>query len=399
MEASTQSAPESLEATAAWLVDGARSAVSSQDVLQELCERLVAGGLPVWRVAVFIRTLHPSIMGRMFLWRQGAKVEVLAAPYQMATDQAFRLSPIVRVAETGETIRRRICEPDCPLDFPILKDLAADGVTEYLAAPLNFTDGERHIATFTTQRENGFSSQDLADLGRILPALARVAEVRGLRRVAINLLDAYVGHDAGEKILAGKILRGGAETIRAAIWLSDMRGFTKLADQAPPERVLERLNAFFDCLAPAIEQHGGSVLKFMGDGLLAIFAANGDVSDDDARARALAAAQLARENVEAFNADGGAEPYGALRFGLALHFGEALYGNIGGGSRLDFTCIGPAINLAARVEKVASRLGRTVVASRAFAEPLKEKFVSLGVFELAGFQAPQELFGLPDEAA
>ena len=238
---------------------------------------------------------------------------------------------------------------------------------------------------------------EFASLTYLLAPLARIAEVRALRRIAINLLDAYVGHDAGERILSGKIFRGDSERIRAAIWLSDMRGFTRLTDRLPPERVIDRLNAFFDCLLPAIEAEGGDVLKFMGDGLLAIFRAGDESFDDEARRRALKAAAAARANVRALNDGGDAGEFGTLRFGLALHFGEALYGNIGGGSRLDFTCIGPAINLAARIEKVAARLERTVVASRAFAGGLAEEFEPLGAFELAGFQERQELYGLPDE--
>jgi adenylate cyclase len=395
MPEAIKEADDGLEATAAWLVDGARSAVSAESALDELCRRLVAGGLPLWRVAVFIRTLHPSLMGRGLYWRANEPIEVFDAPFEIATQDAFRVSLFARVATTGEAIRRRLCDPACPRDFPLLREFDAEGVTDYLAAPLRFTDGQCHVATFSTRLEVGFTAQNVADLERMLPALARVAEVRTLRRTAITLLDAYVGHDAGEKILAGKIQRGDAETIRAAIWLADMRGFTRLADQAPPEQVIERLNAFFDCLARAIEQHGGYVLKFMGDGLLAIFPARGESGDQDARVHALSAAEQACANVRAFNA-GCAQP--ALRFGLALHFGEALYGNIGGGSRLDFTCIGPAINMAARIERIAARLGRTVVASRAFAEPLAGAFEPLGAFELPGFQERQDLFGLPGDA-
>ena len=283
-------------ATAAWLIDGARSAASSEAVLGELCDRLAAGGLPLWRVAVFVNTLHPSIMGRMFLWRAGEGLKVMNASYALAEDEVFRTSPIVVVGRTGEPIRRRLADPACPIDFPILAEFRADGVTDYLALPLRFTNGECHVATFTTRQEGGFTAENAADIESILPPLARVAEVRALRRVAANLLDAYVGRDAGEKILAGRIKRGDSETIRAAIWLSDMRGFTKLADSAPPEKVIERLNALFDCLAPPIEAHGGSVLKFMGDGLLAIFAARSGDGDAEARAkRARRGARSARQ--------------------------------------------------------------------------------------------------------
>ena len=136
---------------------------------------------------------------------------------------------------------------------------------------------------------------------------------------------------------------------------------------------------------PPIEAEGGEVLKFMGDGLLAIFRIAADAELDAVRARALRAARRAEANIAALTAGGGPD----LRFGLALHVGEALYGNIGGGARLDFTCIGPAVNMAARLEKIAARLSRTVVGSAAFARDLTDDFVALGEFELAGFREPQ----------
>jgi adenylate cyclase len=179
------------------------------------------------------------------------------------------------------------------------------------------------------------------------------------------------------------------------IWLSDMRGFTKRADSMAPAALIELLNLFFDNLVPAIEAEGGEVLKFMGDGLLAIFHIADDGELDAVRARALRAARQAQANIAALRTLDGAPD---LRFGLALHVGEALYGNIGAGARLDFTCIGPAVNMAARLEKIAARLGRTVVGSAAFASDLPEEFVALGDFELAGFREAVTVYGLREEA-
>ena len=299
---------------------------------------------------------------------------------------SYLTSPVVRVQTTGETIRRRLANPDCPLDFPFLAELREEAVTDYLALPLRFTNGEIHAATFTTRQPGGFTAEQIAAIEAIVPPLARVAEVSALRVTAINLFNAYVGRDAGERILSGRIRRGDSETIRAVIWLSDMRGFTRRADVMAPTALIELLNLFFDNLVPAIEAEGGEVLKFMGDGLLAIFHIADDAEIEQVCARALRAARQAEANVAALPV---AEDGEALRFGLALHVGEALYGNIGAGSRLDFTCIGPAVNMAARIEKIAARLGRAVVASATFARHLPEDFVALGDFELAGFREPQ----------
>ena len=391
--------PDELASAIAWLADGARSAARSQDVLAELCARLVDCGLPLWRVAVFVRTLHPLLMGRSFVWRPDSEVVVSEAPFQLADDTEFLTSPVQRIYKTGKAIRRRLADPDCPDDFPFLAELRAEGISDYLALPLDFTNGEIHVATFTTRQPQGFSAEQIAALEAVGPPLARVAEVRALRVTAISLLNAYVGHKAGEHILAGRIRRGDVEAIHAVIWLSDMRGFTRRADTMAPASLIELLNLFYDKLVPPIEAEGGEVLKFMGDGLLAIFRIADSADADAACARALRAAKAAEANIAALSGDGSDEPGEALRFGVALHVGDALYGNIGAGARLDFTCIGPSVNRAARLEKIASRLGRVVVASSAFARRLPEEFVALGDFELAGFREPETVFGLRDEQA
>jgi adenylate cyclase len=397
LDASPAVQPAALATAIGWLADGARSAIRSQDVLEQLCLRLIDSGLPLWRVAVFVRTLHPLQMGRSFVWRPGREVEVSEAPFQFLDDTMFLTSPVQRIYLTGEAIRRRLADPDCPDDFPFLEELRAEHVTDYLALPLNFTNGEIHVATFTTHEARGLSREHVAALEAIGPPLARVAEVRALRVTAISLLNAYVGHQAGERILAGRIRRGDVEDIRAVIWLSDMRGFTRRADTMAPASLIELLNLFYDNLVPAIEAEGGQVLKFMGDGLLAIFRISESAEPDAACASALRAAKQAQKNIAALANAGLGDTGEALRFGLALHVGEALYGNIGAGARLDFTCIGPSVNLAARLEKIASRLGRTVVASAAFARRLPGEFVALGDFELAGFRQPETVFGLRDE--
>jgi len=381
-----------IRAVVDWLIDGARSAPLPQQVLAQLSERLVACGIPLWRVAVFVRTLHPNVMGRRLLWRPDAEVEVTEAAYELLETELFRDSPIARVYQTGEAIRRKLADPDCPDDFPVLADLRAEEVTDYLASPLVFSNGDIHAVTCTTRQPGGFTDAQMAGIEAIMTPLARVAEIRGLRRMASNLLDTYVGHDAGERILAGHIRRGDIEEIHAAIWLSDMRGFTALADGLPPRVLIDLLNRYFDCQVPVILDHGAEVLKFMGDGLLAIFAIAGD--EAEMCKRALAAARQAQANV----AELASSAMPGLSFGLALHIGEVLYGNIGSGNRLDFTCIGPAVNFAARIEKLTGQLGRAILASEEFARHAPGEFAALGEFTLPGFSAAQEVFGLADEA-
>src|SRR5580658_3502160 len=374
-----------------WLAGGALSGTNSDDVLAELCQRMVACGIPLWRVAVFVTTLHPDIMGRRFLWQADSGVTTSNALFAVLETEDYRKSPFTTVYATRTPLRRHLSDPDCPLDFGIVRDLRAEGCTDYAAFPLLFTDGTVHAVTWSTKAPGGFTPKQFADIEAIIAPLARVAEIRALRRTAGNLIDTYVGHQTGERILSGKIRRGYVEAIRAAIWLSDMRGFTTLSEQLPPQALIDRLNLYFGCQVPAVLDHGGEVLKFMGDGLLAIFpiAAQSDVAE--VCRRALECARAFRGRIAELPRSDDAD---AIRFGLALHVGEVMYGNIGGGNRLDFTCIGPAVNLSARLEKVAAKLGEAVVASAEFAGHCPAQFRSLGEHAVAGFTAPQPVFGM-----
>jgi adenylate cyclase len=260
-------------------------------------------------------------------------------------------------------------------------------------------DGSVHGATFTTRHPGGFTDAQIAVLESVVAPLARVAENRTLQRTATTLLDTYVGNHAGARILAGQIRRGDTTTINAAIWLSDMRGFTSRADHLPPPTLVDLLNRYFDCQVPAIQRHGGQILKYMGDGLLAIFAIapNGDNTHEICDTALAAACEARAAIATSFSAKGGDSGHG-LRFGLALHVGEVLYGNIGSGNRLDFTCIGPAVNLAARIEKVSGEIGRTILASEEFARHFPSRLAPVGEFVLRGFETARTVFGLADEA-
>ena len=379
-----------IAAIADWLIDGARSAVAPQQVLAVLCERLVAAGVPLWRAAVFLRTLHPEIAGRRFIWRQGEDVDISDLPYEGLQQPEYRDGVFLRVVETAAPVRRRLDAAPGTADSAVAQ-LREQGATDYLASPLVFSDGTIHAATWATKQPGGFAEEDIAVIEAIVTPLARVAEIRAAQRVASTLLDAYVGHHAGERILSGRIRRGDTQTIRAAIWLSDMRGFTALADRLAPAQLTELLNLYFDCQIPAILERGGEVLKFIGDGLLAIF----PIGDDAGIAASCAAGLAAALEARAAIADLAVAE--RVRFGLGLHVGEVLYGNIGSGNRLDFTCIGPAVNLVARLEKLAGRLGRTVLGSAAFAVHSENALMPVGAFRLPGIRGTQRVFGLDDE--
>jgi adenylate cyclase len=381
-----------------WLIDGGRSSPVPGDMMDSLCRQLIAAGIPLFRVAFYIRTLHPDIFGRNFIWKPDAPVQIGTADYDILDSPQFLVSPIAIVTREGREVRARVDDPESAR-YPIVDDLRAEGVTDYIALPIKFTDGSAHTTSWTTRQEGGFTDEQIGALRSIMAPLSRLVEVIGLRRVATTLLDVYVGNRAGEKILGGQIRRGHTESMNAAIWLSDLRGFTALSDRLPPETVVDILNQYFDCQVAAIKAHGGEVLKYMGDGLLAVFPIDEYVGDSqDVCAHVLEAARETRAGVEAMQYPVG-DTIERFRFGVALHVGPILYGNIGGGSRLDFTCIGPAVNLAARLEKLTSRLRRTIVASEGFAGICSGGWRDLGEFPIAGFSRAQRVYGLFDEEA
>lgn len=379
-----------------WLIDGGRSATSPTRFMAECCERMVVAGLPLWRVGVFVRTLHPDIFGRNFIWKPGAEVEVGTVDFGILDSPDFHSSPLIIVFQQGREVRARIDDPASER-FPIVHDLRAEGVTDYIALPLFFTDGSIHASSWTTKQPGGFTDDQLAALRGLITPLSRVVEIINWRRMAASLLDTYVGNRAGERILGGQIRRGHTETMNAAIWLSDLRGFTSLSDRVPAETVVDVLNNYFDCQVAAIRNRGGEILKYMGDGLLAVFPIDEYVGDEQhVCSNVLEAAHESRASVAELQYPIG-DAIERFRFGVALHVGRILYGNIGGGNRLDFTCIGPAVNLAARLEKIASKLGRTVVASEGFAGICRGGWSDLGEFPVAGFSKAARVYGLMDE--
>ena len=380
-----------------WLIDGARSATSPIRLMAETCERLVAAGMPLWRVAVFVRTLHPDIYGRAFFWRPGAEVVMNPAGFEVQDSPEYRRSPLAILYDTAREVRYRLDDPESRR-FPFFDDMRGEGVTDYIALPLLFIDGSTHGSSWTTKQPGGFGDDELAALRAIVRPLTRIIEIVNLRRTSLSLLDNYVGNSAGERIIGGQIRRGHTDTLHAAIWLSDLRGFTALSDRLPAETVVDILNHYFDCQVSAIRDHGGEVLKFMGDGLLAVFPiAEADGDSRRVCGQVLEAARESRASVAALNYPIG-ETVERFRFGVALHVGKILYGNIGGGNRLDFTCIGPAVNLAARLEKIAGRLNRTIVASEGFAGICAGGWAELGEFPIAGFTRAERVYGLADEA-
>jgi len=389
-----------IEPVVDWLVAGAPGAPLSQDILLRLCERLVECGLPLARSAVFVTTLHPNVMGRGFYWREGAtEVDVGEAPYSVLDSEEYKKNPVARVVESAEEIHRPLYDPACPDDFTMLAGLREDGITDYIIQPLDFTDGQIHAASYSTKQPGGFTAAELAALRRVRPALSRLAEVMALRRISRNLLDAYLGHQSGEKVLAGKIRRGDGEDIHAVIWFCDLRDSTPLADSMTRAEFLGLLNVYFECMGGAILDGGGEVLRYIGDAALAIFPVDLEkASYADTCAQAVAAAQDAVGRMAKVNEERAAAGERELGFGIGLHLGDVMYGNIGTPERIEFSVIGAAANEAARIEGMTKLLGTNFLVSEEGARHLDGDWHSLGKHALRGVGDEIELFVPPGEA-
>jgi len=299
-----------------------------------------------------------------------------------------------RVCDGRETLRRRLDRPDDELDFGVLIELRERGGTDYIALPIDGAYAAAYMLTFVTDRPHGFSDNELADLARVGQRLSIIADRHNQWWITHNLLCAYLGANTGPKVLTGQIRRGTGMELTAVLWSSDLRGFTERSDRLPSERMIAILNALFEAQAAEIRGHGGEILKFIGDGLLAIF----PIAETDAVAAIAKTAVAAARNAIAAVArladhpamDG--EP--PLDIVIALHVGTVHYGNIGADDRLDFTVIGPAVNLVSRIENAAKMLGQPIVVSAELAAAL-DGVVSLGRHQLRGLTVPQELFA-PD---
>lgn len=373
-----------------WLTEGAPPSRLPRDVLLETCRRTVAAGLPIHRVGVFVRTLHPNTVGRAFIWQADKHaVEMTEAGNDLLDSEAFLKSPIRKVMAENVEVRRRLDDPACPMDFPVLEDLRRDGATDFVAVPLRFIDGEVHAASFATRRAGGFRDDELAALRRLLAPFTRMVEIFGNMQKARNILAAYLGPSAGEKVLAGQIRRGDGQDINAVIWFCDLRDSTPLADSMSRREFLALLNDYFECvLGPVLEQQG-QVLRFIGDAALAIFPVGERPAE--ACAKALAAAREAIVRMGKLN-QARSRP---LRFGIGLHLGELTYGNIGTPTRIEFTVIGAAANEAARIEALCKVLQVDLLVSEEVARALPQPWRSLGLHTLRGVGDKMELFTLP----
>jgi adenylate cyclase len=389
--------PSATQTAAEWLIREGRDLPDSKSVLGGLCRKLTDTGFALHRLSVSTRTLHPQVLAIGYVWRRGeTEATETMREHGILESPLYLQSPIRAIFEGAPEIRRRIEAPETPMDFPILHDLKEEGVTDYLALPMKFSRGRMNTIAIATDRPGGFSNRELAEFADLVPLLALVLEVKETKRMAATLLEIYLGRDAGRRVLGGLIKRGDGITIAAALWYCDLRGFTALSERLPRDELIELLNEYFGCMAGPVHAHGGDVLKFIGDAMLAIFPIADDLDRDRACLTALAAAKEALAHLDSLNEARRAAGQPVLEVGLALHTGAVMYGNIGAPDRLDFTVVGPAVNLVTRLEDLCEPLGQRLLASARFASPCGLQLRSLGRHRLKGIEEEQEVFALPE---
>jgi adenylate cyclase len=382
-----------------WLLGEGRRIVRDAEFFDALCWRLVGAGLSVSRVSLSVFTLHPQTVGLNFRWWRDRHVtEVLRVGYGVQQTADYFESPIRSVIEDGATVHFHLADSEATARYPLLAKLRDGGATGYFACPVTFFNGRHQATTWTTDRPGGFTDADIAQIAAIVPVLAVVIEARSMHRLAGTLLHIYLGRTAGQRILDGDIRRAQGERMSAIILASDMRGFTSLSDRLPGEDLIALLDDYFDAVAAPVQAHGGEVLKFMGDGLLAIFPLGG-CTPADAAESALAAVDESFARIAGLNAERRAGGRNEFRIGIGMHLGEIILGNVGAVDRLDFTAIGPAVNLACRLETLTKRLGRDLILSHDFAGACRRSLVSLGFHPVKGLSEPEEVFGLADHSS
>jgi adenylate cyclase len=394
--------------TSGWLTQAGLAGMAETDIVNGFSERCVAGGLPIARAHVFIDTLHPVHEGRLFRWGHAANELALqeygrTGPVQgggtaedaLAADR-WQKSPFYRMLQTGESLLRRRVTSETETEFAAIAEIRAFGMTDYVAIINRFAAegviGEMDCvySSWATRNPDGFNDHHIAALQRLAPYFALAIKSVALTRMTSTLMDTYLGADAGQRVLSGRIMRGIADRIDAVLWFSDLRGFTRITDTAP-EQAIPLLNDYFDVIFSAVRGQGGSVLKLIGDGALAKF-------DGEDRAlgckAALSAVIAARRGIAELNRRRAADGNPVTDMYVGLHVGEVFYGNVGSRYRLDFTVIGPAVNEVSRIAAMCRSVDQPVLMSKAFADvdDIRRKLVSVGRYALRGVAAPQELF-------
>ena len=384
------------------LLETATRSDDPADLINLACAGMLDLGLPLWRLSVGIQTIDPTIRAVSYVWLRNEGLSRLTTPYVPGpdNDEPYLRSPIYALVRDEQTQRHwRLDRGEGCADIPLLDELRAEGATSYFMHIVRF-GGEIAAAVpgvaiaIATDRPGGFTEGDLARFYAVMPAVGLASYRYMLARVSSAILGVYLGERTARRVLAGEVRRGTGRAIEAAILLADLRGFTSLAGREPPARVVAWLDQHLEAVGEAVAAQDGEVLKFLGDGLLAVFPADETVTSDEACRRALTAAEQALAATTALNADRRDKGEPELAMDVVLHYGEVVYGNVGAARRLDFTVIGPTVNEASRIEALCAELGQHLLLSAPFASRCGRATTSLGRFALRGCPGETEVVAL-----
>jgi adenylate cyclase len=363
---------------ARWLITEARLSLAPLELIDRFCHKLVEFGVPLWRLRAGQRLANPLASAWGVIWtRDGSDTHEYVVARTMLSTGAYYGSPFQHVVERRQTFRRRLLDLG-ERDHQVLHEMAAAGGTDYFAVPLEYGDGSVQGLSLVSDAKDGFADAHLELIERLRQPLAAALEPTAMRRSSASLLRTFLGDGPADAVLAGAIKRGDRRHIDAAILFCDLRGFTGMSERLHEADLFAALDRYFEAVVEAVRSGGGDVLKFLGDGVLAIFPV-GASRTDSCRAAFEAVAEARERLAGAAAADGT-----PLAFIATLHVGQVVYGNIGSPDRLDFTVLGPAVNLVSRLEGLAKELDRPLLCSAAFAAALDAPLASIGRFAPKG---------------
>ena len=379
-----------------WLFSQGRLIDADVDFVHQLSQRLVDCGAPIDRLVVTLLTLNPQFVAVTCRWTSDSnQVHRSETERYIRDTDRFIGSPLQQLFDTEKRVRQRL--DDLPEDaHRAYTEQAEEGYTDYLALPVLFAGGLGCAFILSTKSESGFDDQDIENLRRIRDYLTPVFEVHALKHLSKSLLNTYVGRRTSEKVLAGMIKRGDADVINAAVWFSDLRNFTRLTEDLPPEQLLEMLNDYFEFVSAAVSARGGEILRFIGDAMLIVFPIDDNMCGKTASNAAIDAAVDAQDSLATLNHRRRRHGKPEIEFGVGLNIGEVVYGNVGAPDRLDFTVMGPAVNRTARLESLTKTLGSNILFSEEFANLIDQPVQNMGEHEMKGIDGLQNVFALQD---
>lgn len=377
---------------ARWLIREGRLSGDSIAIIEGFAQRLTDAGVPLWRLRVNQRMSNPLLAAWGMIWRRDEKdSQEYLVPREMLETSAWFGSPFEYVKENRRPFRRRLVSLETGKDHVVLHELAAEGATDFLALPIEYGDGSIQGMSLVTDHPNGFDDAQVALLERLRDPLAAALEPSAMRRSTSSLLRTYIGQGPSQAVAAGAIRRGDISRIDAVILISDLRGFTDKSNRWSEEALLLALGSYFDLFVESVTKRHGDVLKFLGDGILAVFPIDEVHRAAERCEQALQAVVDAKQALVAVNdarINLGDE---TLDFGTALHLGPVTYGNVGSPDRLDFTVIGDAVNLTSRVEGLCKPLAEPILLTSEVARHLKVPLRSLGHQTVKGLREPIEV--------